>query len=155
MCADSCSKFGGDRVRADTSRNYSDPIAFPRLWDEVFPESPARNFLPQKEAVTSSSSSLTPTSASSAAVTTSANATPLATSRSPLLPVSTTSTTLQSPAEAGPQHQPAQEMQTTSSPARSSTPLTSMSSWSTTRAVPGAFGAATPELSQGDTSSTC
>ena len=43
-------------MRADTSRNYSDPIAFPDLWNKAFPDSPASNFLPQSKSTTSSSS---------------------------------------------------------------------------------------------------
>ena len=44
LCADTCSRFLGDRVMQNKARNYSDPIVFPDLWNQAFPDSPATAF---------------------------------------------------------------------------------------------------------------
>lgn len=44
LCAESCSRFLGDTVLADKSRNYSDIEMFPDLWNKQFPEYPASKF---------------------------------------------------------------------------------------------------------------
>lgn len=44
LCAESCQKYGGDIVLANKNHNYSDPMAFPDVWNEWFPNSPASAF---------------------------------------------------------------------------------------------------------------